>query len=269
MTVLTVVCLLGGCWSDRASPTAAARQINRENLFAELRPVKLAGCTFERFGDSGDGGYVMCGNLLDRATAIYSYGIAGTDNWGCALSARLRSPVHEYDCFNSDRPHCPAGAQPIFHDECVGPSKKTEDGRLFDSVQSHIERNGDAGKRLIMKMDVEGSEWPSFLAMPESALNQIDQLSVEFHNLDRAEFVEVVQKLKRVFHVANIHYNNWVCDPAAAPFPSLAFEVLFVNRSLAAIDPAGEAQFPNPLDAPNNQKVADCQLATTESKSPR
>jgi hypothetical protein len=260
LLVLAVVCLLGGCRSGAGSPTAAERQAHRESLFAELRPVKLTDCTFERIGDPGDGGYVMCGNLLDRATSIYSYGIAGTDNWGCALSVRLRSPVHEYDCFNPDRPHCPAGARPIFHDECVGPSKKTEEGRLFDSVESHIERNGDAGKRLIMKMDVEGSEWPAFLAMPESALNQIDQLSVEFHDVDRAEFVEVVKKLKRVFHVANIHYNNWVCDSAAAPFPSLAFEVLFVNRNIAAVDPLGAPQLPNPLDAPNNQKLADCQL---------
>ena len=260
LVAFAVVCLLVGCQTAPGGPTAAEREANRKTLFDELRPVKLAGCTFERIGDPGDGGYVMCGNLLARATAIYSYGIAGTDNWGCALSARLRAPVHQYDCFNPDRPNCPSGAQSIFHDECVGPSKKTEDGKLFDSVQSQIERNGDAGKRLIMKMDVEGAEWPSFLAMPESALNQVDQLSVEFHEVDRAEFVEVVRKLKRVFHVANIHYNNWVCDAAAAPFPSLAFEVLFVNRNIAAIDPVGAAQLPNPLDAPNNQKIADCQL---------
>jgi hypothetical protein len=260
LAVLTLMCLLSACRLGPGGPTAAERAVNRKNLFAELRPVQLTDCTFERIGDPADGGYVMCGNLFDRATAVYSYGIAGTDNWGCSLSARLRAPLHQYDCFNPDRPHCPAGAQPMFHDECVGASKSTEDGRIFDSVASQVDRNGDAGKRLIMKMDVEGSEWSSFLAIPESALSQIDQLSVEFHEVDRAEFVEVVKKLKRVFHVANIHYNNWVCDPGAAPFPALAFEVLFVNRNIATAVPDRLPELPNPLDAPNNQKIADCQL---------
>jgi hypothetical protein len=71
--------------------------------------------------------------------------------------------------------------------------------------------------------------------------------------------VEGVRRLKRLFHVANVHYNNWVCDPAAAPLPALAFEVLFVNKTLGAVDPAGSAVVPNPLDSPNNQDFPDCQ----------
>ena len=59
-----------------------------------------------------------------------------------------------------------------------------------------------------MKMDVEGSEWPSF---------------------------------------------------AAAPLPSLVFEMLLVNKRVGVVDPNGVAQIPNPLDAPNKRDSPDCQ----------
>ena len=38
-----------------------------------------------------------------------------------------------------------------------------EEGRLFDTVQNQLAKNGDANKRLVVKMDVEGAEWNSLL----------------------------------------------------------------------------------------------------------
>ena len=90
-------------------------------------------------------------------------------------------------------------------------------------------------------------------------LEQIDQLTVEFHGVEEARFVETIRKLKRVFHVVNVHYNNWTCHPDTAPLPALAFEVLFVSKDLGVVDPAGTAVVPNPLDAPNNKDRPDCQ----------
>lgn len=197
-------------------PPAERARINREALFAEIKPVKLSNCEFERVGDANDGGYVICKNLLGSARALYSYGISGSDQWGCTLSARLKLPVHQYDCFNTTRPPC-EGATPVFHDECVGPSRKTEDNRLFDTIEAQIGRNGDAGKRIIMKIDVEGAEWPSFLVTPDSVLQQIDQLSVEFHGVEDSGLADVFRKLAKVFYVVNVHYNNWTCEPAVAP----------------------------------------------------
>ena len=233
---------------------------SRESLFAEVQPVKLTNCQFERLGDAHDGGYLVCANLLGPEQSAYSYGINGNDAWGCQVSGRLGIPVHQYDCFNTDRPVCSVGTL-VFHEECVGPARQTDEGRVFDTVQAQIARNGDADKRLIMKMDVEGAEWPSLLSASDEDLKRISQLTVEFHDVNEARFVETIRRLKRVFHIANVHYNNWVCDPAAAPFPSLAFEVLFVNKDLGVVDPGGHAVAPNPLDAPNNAKLPDCQTA--------
>jgi hypothetical protein len=261
--------VIAGCHRVDDTPAPVDHQKVHRDLFAEIQPVKLSNCEFERIGDAHDGGYVLCKNLAGRAQSIYSYGISGSDQWGCTLSARLKLPVHQYDCFNTDHPPC-EGASPVFHPECVGPRKVTEEGRLFDTVEAQIGKNGDAAKRVIMKMDVEGSEWESFMATPESVLKQIDQLSVEFHGVEEARFVEVIKKLRTVFHVANVHYNNWTCHPDVSPLPALAFEVLFVNKDLGVVDTATAPTFPNPLDAPNNWQRPDCQAASaTESKSPR
>ncbi len=251
---------MGAAACSRVAPPdpVAVRGETRRALFEELTPVRLSNCEFERVGDKHDGGYVLCKNLVARAESLYSYGISATDNWGCALSARLDTPVHQYDCFNIERPPCP-GAMPMFHEECVGPARETVDGRAFDTVEAHIARNGDAGKRLIVKMDVEGSEWLSFLSMPESVLRQIDQLSVEFHGVEEEDFVTVIRKLKGVFHLVNVHYNNWSCHPDVRPLPATVFEALFVNKELGIVDEGAAALVPNPFDAPNNWERPDCQ----------
>jgi hypothetical protein len=164
----------------------------------------------------------------------------------------------QYDCFNLARPPC-GGATPVFHEECVGPAKTTEQGRSFDTIEAQLKRNGDADKTMIMKMDVEGSEWASFMAAPDAVFEKIDQLVVEFHGVDEAEYVDTIRKLKRHFHIVNLHYNNWACSPDRAPFPATAFEILFVNKQVGVVDTDTTAVVPNPLDAPNAAARPDCQ----------
>ena len=247
----------------RAIPleTRAGAQRARDVLFAQLKPVKLLNCELARFGEPHDGGYLVCANLLGDVGAAYSYGISGYDGWGCEVSTRLKVPVHQYDCFNTTQPSCPGG-QPVFHAECIAGSASTDpDGRLFDSLQSQIARNGDADKHLIVKMDVEGAEWTSILETPDEVLARVDQFVFEFHGVarDTERYLQVMDKLKRHFEVVHLHFNNNSCVAGAAPFPAWAYEVTYVNKRLAKVDPAGTVTLPNALDAPNTLFVPDCQ----------
>ena len=238
---------------------ARARQA-REALFAELQPVKLRNCELARFGEKNDGGYLLCGNLLKDVGSAYSYGISGYDGWGCDVSTRLSVPVHQYDCFNTTQPSCPSG-RPVFHAECVaGKRSNDEEGRLFDSLQSQFVRNGDAEKHLVVKMDVEGAEWDSILQTPDEVLARIDQLVFEFHGVsDTGRYLPVIAKLKRTFEIVHLHFNNYACVGAGAPFPAWAYEVTLVNKRLAEVDAAGKVALPSALDAPNHPAVPDCQ----------
>ena len=192
--------------AKQGRPTAKQ---GRQQLLAELRPVTLSNCRLERFGGLNDGGYLMCGNLLGGARSAYSYGIGPADDWGCQISGMLRIPLHQFDCFDPGRPVCPNG-RAVFHDECIGPRTEMIDGRVFDSFTRQVARNGDTGKMLIMKIDVEGAEVPALMATSDEMLNRIDQLAMEIHGTDRS-FLSLVKKLKRTFYLVHLHFNNQAC----------------------------------------------------------
>jgi hypothetical protein len=249
-----------------ARPVPPAVATYRQALFEKLQPVAITNCELERFGERNDGGYLMCGNLLTGVQAAYSYGISGYDGWGCEISKHADVRVHQYDCFNTSRPWC-VGGDTVFHEECVAGTPSTIDGRPFDTVQSQFSRNGDAAKRIVLKIDVEGAEWDTILAMPDAALQQIDQMAVEFHwDEDDAlgwahdeRYLRAVDRLRQFFEVGHIHYNNASCIGDLAPFPSYAYEVLFVSKRLAVVDRSRAASGLHPEDAKNNWALPDCQ----------
>lgn len=229
-------------------------------LFARLQPVKLSNCDFQRFGEANDGGYLLCGNLLRDVRAGYSYGISGYDGWGCDVATTLGVPVHQYDCFDTTEPWCQVPT--TFHAACVGPVAREVEGRVFDTVTHQIADSGHGNNHVVVKMDVEGAEWDSLLETPDDVLQRIDQLAIELHETDEMRFVRVVDRLSRFFFVANLHMNNFSCEPGHEPFPSWAYEVLFVNRRLGIPDRSGAVvSLSNPLDAPNTLEMPDCQPA--------
>lgn len=235
-------------------------QAVRLALLEELRPVTLTNCTPKRFGSAHDGGYVMCENLIDGVQVAYSYGIGGNDDWGCQVSSQFKVPVHQYDCFNPPAIACDAGRL-VPHAECVGPRSETVDARVFDSIPNQLTQNGDAAKRLIVKMDVEGAEWEAILATPDELLARIDQLPIELHGTNAPRFLEAVQKLKRHFYVVHLHFNNWACTSDLPPFPARAYQVLFVNKRLGVVGPpAPDSVAARAFDAPDNPAGPDCQL---------
>jgi hypothetical protein len=253
---------------QRHPPVAPAPEVAqlRQALYDLLRPVALANCQLQRFGEANDGGYLMCANLLNDVAAGYSYGIGGYDKWGCDVSTSQDVTVHQYDCFDPTRPAC-RGGDTVFHDECVGDRAETLDGRVFSTIADQIAANGDSGARIVLKIDVEGAEWPSLFSTPDEVLRNIDQLAVEFHWIEDASFrwvgeeryVRVVERLKQFFEVAHIHFNNASCVGDLTPFPSWAYEVLFVSKRLATVDASRTAGGLHSLDAPNNPAYADCQ----------
>jgi hypothetical protein len=236
-----------------------ARDI-RTQLMAELQPVALANCTLQRVGSENDGGYLMCGNLLDEVESAYSYGIGPADDWGCEVSQTHAIPVHQYDCFNPPQAACASGRS-AFHDECVGARAETVDGKVFDTLARQIARNGDSGKPLVVKIDIEGAELDALGAAHDSVIDRFDQLAMEIHGHDE-RFLHLVRRLKRRFHLVHLHFNNQACGVRYRPLPAWAYQVLFVHKRLGVLDPARpRVTLPHPLDAPDFALGRDCQTA--------
>jgi hypothetical protein len=244
---------------------AAGREL-REAILAELQPVALKNCTFKRFGSANDGGYLMCENLIEPLDAAYSYGVGRNDDWGCDVSRRYHVPVYQYDCFDPAHPTCNGGTF-VFHNECIGDRTERRKSRFFDTLENQIRKNGDSGRRLIIKMDIEGAEWDSLLAAPDELLASIPQIAMELHGFDDPKIVEVLRKLKRNFYLVNLHFNNWSCTRKAAPLPAWAYQVLWVNKRIGIIDPAVPVPAPmSPLNAPDSPTWPDCQLGAPRSR---
>src|SRR5256885_2047849 len=244
----------------------ARKRALRESILAELQPVALKNCAFKRFGSASDGGYLMCENLIEPIEAAYSYGVGPNDDWGCEMSRRYHVPVHQYDCFDPARPTCNGGTF-VFHDECAGDRTGHRESRFFDTLENQIRRNGDTGRHLIIKMDIEGAEWDSLLAAPDELLASIPQITMEMHGYDNPKILEVIRKLKRNFYLVNLHFNNWSCTPKAAPLPAWAYQTHWVNKRIGVLDPAAPLPAPmSPLNAPDSPTWPDCQLSTPRSK---
>ena len=254
ITAVVVVGALAAAWWY-----VTARQL-RQSIMAELQPVALKNCTLQRFGSADDGGYLMCENLLGNLDAGYSYGVGRNDDWGCDVSRRYQVPVHQYDCFDPARPTCEGGLY-VFHNVCLGPRAEEKESRVFDTLESQITRNGHAGQQLVVKIDIEGAEWEALDAAPDALLASIPQLAMELHGYNDQRMLEVLRKLNRHFYLVNLHFNNWSCTSWAAPFPSWAYQVLWVNKRIAEIDPSVPIPAPmSPLNAPDTTRQPDCQL---------
>ena len=119
----------------------------------------------------------------------------------------------------------------------------------------------------MVKIDIEGAEWDSLMATPDDVLDRISQMPMELHGTDERKFVEVVRRLKRQFHLVNLHFNNFACLPEAAPLPGWAFQVLWVNKRIGEIDPNGPSPAPmSPLNAPDSRDRPDCQLTPSGAR---
>ena len=261
-----MVALAAGAFAiDDVAHRSAARKL-RESILAELQPVALKNCTLKRFGSANDGGYLMCENLIEPLDAAYSYGVGRNDDWGCEMSRRYHVPVHQYDCFDPARPTCNGGTF-VFHDECVGDREGDRGSHFFDTLENQIRKNGDIGRHLIIKMDIEGAEWDSLLAAPDELLASIPQIAMEMHGFDDPKIVKVLRKLNRNFYLVNLHFNNWSCTPKAAPLPAWAYQALWVNKRIGVPDPAAPVPaLMSPLNAPDSPTWPDCQLRAPKSR---
>jgi hypothetical protein len=260
ITFVTIALAAGAAVLTADIMYGVAERKLREAILAELQPVALKNCTLKRFGSANDGGYLTCENLIEPLDAGYSYGVGTNDDWGCEVSRRYHVPVHQYDCFDPAQPTC-NGGRFVFHNECVGDRTEHRKSRLFDTLKNQIDRNGDIGRRVIIKMDIEGGEWESLLAAPDELLASIPQLVMEMHGFDDAKILEVLRKLKQNFYLVNLHFNNWSCTSRAAPLPAWAYQVLWVNKRIGIVDASAPIPAPmSPLNAPDSPTRPDCQL---------
>lgn len=215
-----------------------------------------------RVGSAGDGGYVQVDDYKGISRAL-SFGVSDDDSWDLAM-AELGVPVEQFDHSVESAP----STHPLlhFHRKMISTRRSADTATLSELVAQHSKRDIPD---LILKIDIEGSEWDVFDAAAPQTLSTFSQILCEFHSLSclqepefRIRAHRVLEKLADHFAPIHVHANNAgkICNVANVPLPDL-LEVTFANRSRYSFA-ASDETFPTPLDAPNLPGVADIALGS-------
>jgi hypothetical protein len=242
-----------------------ASEAQTNSITQELfESFKLCGqcSTFRRFGEAHDGGYLMCmdGFKDKKVKAAYSFGVEHHDQWSEDVAKEFGVTVNQFDCTvdSSDCKGCK------FFKKCItsadglhpGPKGKENDWSVLQALQNTSQSKATDGS-LLLKMDIEASEWPIFASEPSDTLKKFGQLLVEFHWLEKEDkHVEYLQAIKNIlaagFKVAHLHGNNFggMYTVESRTIPNV-LEVTFVTGS-ARSGGCSSIQDYQSLDAANN-----------------
>jgi len=228
-------------------------------IWSLLRPQDVAGGRMVRKGRDFDGGYVMLDHGLKNATA-YSLGINDDVSWDMDM-VKLGCDVYQYDHTIDALPY----DHPRMHWHKIGIADRMTEDPTFATIAALIERNGhESHDNLIVKMDIEGTEWALLQTIAEKTLLQFSQIIIEFHWMNYIDetfhvrrFVNALETLNRTHQLVHLHANN--CGGlilAGGVILPETFEVTYVRRRDHTFVPCTKV-FPTELDMPCNHAAAD------------
>ncbi len=227
-------------------------------LLEKLAPFESSSIPLIRVGNKADGGYVM-GDVFDKVDAAYSFGIANDVTWDKEIAERS-IPVFMYDHTIDSLPE----EHENFHFFKTGICGKPNIAGMKD-IGTLIKENGHQSKNLLLKMDIEGFEYPAIQALTEEEISQFTQISMEIHDLQNLLFdaekhfliKECLEKILRHMYCVHTHANNvgWVAERNGVSVPVL-LEVSFIRKDMAD-DFQRTDQLRTDLDAPNNPEIPE------------
>jgi Methyltransferase domain len=130
---------------------------------------------------------IMCGiNELKKDKGCIVYSIGGNNQWAFEEDVLRKTPceVHTFDCTGSiSRFHKPNNDRLHFHHVCLG-AKSAEAPETCGGTETicgevwtllETQRNLNHSRIDLLKMDIEGYEWPIFEAWPELADKSVSE----------------------------------------------------------------------------------------------
>ncbi len=218
-----------------------------------LRPFGVEGGRKVRVGRDNDGGYVMIDNFAG-ITAAYSLGINDDVSWDRQIADR-GIDIFQYDHTIDALPEKNAR----FHWSKTGICGVGAETDLMKTLPSLMDSNHHKTEmNLILKMDIEGFEWPVFSTMPSQRLKQFRQIVCEFHGLQHvdvepfyANMLSACERLAETHRVVHVHANNNTAYAIVGGVPIPAcLEISFIRMDDGCrMIPSAET-FPTDLDMP-------------------
>lgn len=236
---------------DQAKP-------NKYNYLKKVIFPYRTAYTKKRYGRNGDGGYILLKELFDKSNFVYSYGI--NDN--------PEDVSFDLQCSQE-------GKNVYMYDGSIG-KLPLENPRFFFKkeflfkgvLEKHIQENGhESESNMVLKMDIEGSEYEVINSDIDLISKHFDQVTIEIHNLieeypinwELTEFNRAIKFNKDIkinffenlflhYNIFHIHANNHGVRHADFP-DSLEISFLRKDYEVFGIDnqryPIDELDFPN------------------------
>ena len=177
---------------------------NISNLLKMLLPYKTD-FGLIRLGDDNDGGYLIPDDLTN-ITKNYSAGIGNLTKFELDLEKVYSISSKMVDLNDVDPKLLPKKSE--FQKKKIGISSYGDNLSINDWLET------EKGE-IILKMDIEGDEYPVLSAITDENLNKIRILVLEIHDLRHLRnysfykiFEQVFSRLNNFFYVCHLHINN-------------------------------------------------------------
>ncbi len=256
-TIHKIYSACNGSFDSTASPLRQQTM----NILRKLEPMTVQSHRKIRIGNRNDGGYVMVDDFED-ILAAYSLGISDDVSWDLEVANR-DIEVFLYDHTIATLPESHAK----FH--WIRQGIASEKHSHFTTLSSAVASNGHLkSPNLLLKCDIEGSEWGVLAGIESALLSNFRQIVIELHNLDSLDdvafvrqFSSAITKLTENHTVVHVHGNNHAGLFVMSGLPPLpkCLEITLVRTSDYSLVPSTEV-YPTKLDAPCHPSKPDLML---------
>ena len=212
----------------------------------------------KRIGPEEDGGYVMPELVLEKCSALFTYGVGGDTRYEEDFVKQYNKKAYLFDHTTGQ----PAWERDnlIFTPEGLGYEENCKE--WFDHYD-HFNIEGD----IFLKIDVEGTERTYFNETDISKLNEkVLGIAIEIHYIDNIEYrqqcISLIEKLNEGFVLCHTHGNSWSPSvPIEDESVPTVLELSFINKRYVDRYEEDTQDYPiKGLDFSNNPSIEDSNL---------
>lgn len=178
-------------------------------LFSKMIPHDIPQFTKKRLGKEQDGGYVIPMDVLKEIEAVVVFGICDEDSFEQDLAKHLDPKGVPFFLCDPFVGYTAAGKNE-FTFQSIGLAGETKENMI--TLPDFLRRHGLEGKKIFLKIDIEGAEWDSFAKLQASDLENVMALVIEFHRLIHLQELDQQNKtfklLNSMFILNHCHANN-------------------------------------------------------------
>ena len=185
---------------------------------------------------SGDGGYVLSEECIEKANVVYSLGIGHTSEIEREL-ADMGKTIYMYDMVTPEK-HI------LNHKNFHFKEMEMDAQKLTDEINLQKHSKDD---NLLLNIDIESAEYPLFEKISDDILLKFSQICVELHEIvstgETQRALEFIKKMNKNYYLVHIHANNVIYNrPDILDYLMVEgipdfLELTYIRKDLCKIEP--------------------------------